>query len=121
MLMVGCFRLFTEKRKMKNSNRISSRVIGLILGFVSVLFEQYILAAIFFGLILIAPLIFLPISLLLQKFGKKFATIIRPPFLRLLYYFIFVPYGLLIQLFISRPAFKIESSKLSEIDFDSQS
>lgn len=106
---------------MKNSHRISSRVVGLILSFGSLFFGQKILFLIFLCLMLALPLIFLPVSILLQKIGNKLAKIARPPFVYFLYYCIFVPYGLLSQLFIRRSLYKTENSKLSELDFDSQS
>jgi len=106
---------------MKNSHRISSRVVGLILSFGSLFIGQKILSLIFFCLMISSPLIFLPISILLQKIGKKIAKIVRPFFLYFLYYCVFTPYGLMIQLFIRRPLTKFENSKLSELDFDSQS
>jgi len=106
---------------MNNPDRNACRVVGFIITGASLIFDFGIFLSLIFGLlILFCPLIYLPISLLLRKFGHLVFKIAKTPFLVIIYITLFAPYGLCIGPIVKHKPHKYKTMLTQKEGFDSQ-
>jgi hypothetical protein len=104
---------------MTNPDRIASRVVGLIITGLSFIFDNNHVFTIFLLLLMLfAPLLYLPVSLLLRKFGSLVARFFKHPALMLVYGIFIIPYGLIISLFVKNRLHVYRSISVKKLDFD---
>ena len=103
---------------MRNTDRLASRVLGLLVSVIFAYLEYYILSLLVVIIVTFSPLLLLPISLILRRFGHVVSGFMKKPLLLILYCAFFVPYGLLVTVVFRRKIQRYERIKLTSIDFD---